>query len=761
MQTLKKSAIIAEVIDLAPLKQKGVIQVLHVDDDLSFLEISEQIMRDMGNFKVENACCADEALKKLSSGNYDIVISDYEMPQKNGLQLLRELREQKNEIPFILFTGRGREEIAVQALNLGADGYINKLGNTETVYAELAHCIQQVVKQKRAEKELLESQYLNAKILSSTPNLIYVFDIIENRNIYANKEVVDFLGYSPDQVKAMGSELFATVLHPDDVQAVVKHHSRFVNAPDNAVYEIEYRMKHASGDWCWLRSCDVLFSRTDEGKGKQILGSCEDITALKESESKYRNIFNNSEVGMFRTILDGSEILDCNDKFLSIFGFRREEMKGKPSVIHWADPIERQKMVAMLKAKGYVNDFECKMVNKQGEIKSCLTSVKIYRENGTMEGTIIDITERKTTEKALQESEEKFRNLAEESPNAIFINKRGRVIYANKKSEEITGYDRDEIYSSNFNFLSLCAPEYVELMSSSYAKHMKGEEVSPYDYVLLAKDGKRIDVVTTSKLIDYDGGKAILGIVTDISELKRAEETLNRTMNELVTVNEKLGVVGSLTRHDVRNKLSVINGNIFLLKKKYSNCSDMMDRLVVMEQACRNIVEIFDFAKMYEQLGVEELSYVNVGKAVDEAVALLSGPSNVKVINECHGLTVLADSFLRQLYYNLIDNSVKHGERVTKIRVQYRKADEDKLNLIYEDDGIGVSIQNKPLLFKEGFSTRGSSGYGLYLIRKMIEVYGWAIQENGEPDKGAQFTITIPKISQNGKENFRITDERA
>ena len=187
----------------------------------------------------------------------------------------------------------------------------------------------------------------------------------------------------------------------------------------------------------------------------------------------------------------------------------------------------------------------------------------------------------------------------------------------------------------------------------------------------------------------------------------------------------------------------------------------MMDRLVAMEQACRNIVEIFDFARMYEQLGVEELSYVNVGKAVDEAVALFSGPSNVKVVNECHGLTVLADSFLRQLYYNLIDNSVKHGERLTKIRVQYRKSDEDKLNLIYEDDGIGVSIQNKPLLFKEGFSTRGSSGYGLYLIRKMIEVYGWAIQENGEPDKGAQFTITIPKISQNGKENFRITDERA
>jgi signal transduction histidine kinase len=76
--------------------------------------------------------------------------------------------------------------------------------------------------------------------------------------------------------------------------------------------------------------------------------------------------------------------------------------------------------------------------------------------------------------------------------------------------------------------------------------------------------------------------------------------------------------------------------------------------------------------------------------------------------------------------------------------------------LLYEDDGIGIPVVNKSKLFKEGFSTGGSSGYGLYLIRKMIEVYGWAIQENGEPDKGAKFTITIPRINQKGKENFRI-----
>jgi len=135
---------------------------------------------------------------------------------------------------------------------------------------------------------------------------------------------------------------------------------------------------------------------------------------------------------------------------------------------------------------------------------------------------------------------------------------------------------------------------------------------------------------------------------------------------------------------------------------------------------------------------------------------LFSGSLNVKVINECHGLTVLADSFLRQLFFNLMDNSVKHGEKVKEIRVRYEKVDQDKLILIYEDDGIGIPVDNKTKLFKIGFSTGGSSGYGLYLIRRMIDVYGWAIQENGIPGTGAKFTITIPKINQNGKENFQI-----
>jgi PAS domain S-box-containing protein len=369
-----------------------------------------------------------------------------------------------------------------------------------------------------------------------------------------------------------------------------------------------------------------------------------------------------------------------------------------------------------------------------------------------------DISERKRAEESLRDSEEKFRNLAEESPNMIFMNRRGRVVYANKKCEEILGYTREDFYSPDFNFVSLCAPEYVEVMKSAYATNMRNEVVSPYEFVLVTRGGKRINVIIAVKLIEYAKERVMLGIITDITERKKTEEELSRMFDQLVLVNEKLGVVGKLTRHDVRNKLSAVTGYAYLLKKKHADQADVVESLGKMEQTIKEVEAIFDFAKMYEQLGVEELTYIDVGKAVDEASALFPDLI-VKVNNDCHGLAVLGDSFLRQLFCNLIDNTRKYGKKTTTINVYYEKAESGELRLIYEDDGVGISAENKLKLFHEGFSTGGSTGFGLYLIKKMVKVYGWKIQEVGEPEKGAKFVLTIPRISQNGKRTFKLPNK--
>ncbi len=131
-------------------------------------------------------------------------------------------------------------------------------------------------------------------------------------------------------------------------------------------------------------------------------------------------------------------------------------------------------------------------------------------------------------ENALAESEELFRQLAEQSPNMIFINQGGKVVYANKKSEEVTGYSKNEFYSPEFDFKVLIQPEYLESLMENFKKHMEGKDVLPLEYAIRTRNGERVEVIINTKLIKYGEDKAILGIITDITERKKAEKEIER-----------------------------------------------------------------------------------------------------------------------------------------------------------------------------------------------------------------------------------------
>jgi len=167
------------------------------------------------------------------------------------------------------------------------------------------------------------------------------------------------------------------------------------------------------------------------------------------------------------------------------------------------------------------------------------------------------------------------------------------------------------------------------------------------------------------------------------------------------------------------------------------------------ESAAEEAERIFDFAKTYEMLGMEQLVNIDVERTLEETVHLFSNLQSVKVVNDCRGLTVQADSLLRQVFYNLIHNSLKHGQKVSQIRVSHRENGRDRLELVYEDDGVGIAKAEKKRIFEERYKNR--TGHGLYVIRKICEVYGWSIKETGEYGKGAQFIITIPRTNRIGE----------
>ncbi|MEQ8190668.1 MAG: PAS domain S-box protein [Candidatus Eremiobacterota bacterium] len=154
------------------------------------------------------------------------------------------------------------------------------------------------------EKTMQENQTFIGQILATTPNLIYIYDLNRQCNIYTNHEIAGFLGYTPEEIKNMGSNLLKNMLHPEDTEKVIEYHKNITTAGDGKIFYIEYRMKHSDGSWKWMYSRDTVFKRNSEGFAEQILGTAIDITERKNTENwqelalKILNFLNGSEEKM-------------------------------------------------------------------------------------------------------------------------------------------------------------------------------------------------------------------------------------------------------------------------------------------------------------------------------------------------------------------------------------------------------------------------------------------------------------------------------
>jgi PAS domain S-box-containing protein len=200
IQTLNQNEIVVEVSELTASNKKSIIRVLHVDDDPSLLEITKFILLDMnGGLQIDQASSVDEGLNKLADRQYDVVVSDYDMPMKNGLDFLRELRQRKNMVPFILFTGKGREDVAVTALNLGAEGYFHKQGSPETVYGELVHGINLITEKTKAKSALEASEKRYFTLMNQAAEAIFIHDE-KGKILDVNQKACKNLQYTRDEL---------------------------------------------------------------------------------------------------------------------------------------------------------------------------------------------------------------------------------------------------------------------------------------------------------------------------------------------------------------------------------------------------------------------------------------------------------------------------------------------------------------------------------------------------------------------------------
>lgn len=237
---------------------------------------------------------------------------------------------------------------------------------------------------------------------------------------------------------------------------------------------------------------------------------------LKDSEIKFRGIAERSIDIIYQLDREGNFIY-ISPAVERIGGYKPEEIIGTSFKKYIGIGLFKAIQARMRTMRGMdIEGLNVELIKKDGSHLPAEINAAPIISNGKVigsQGIIRDTTEREKALQDLRESEEKFRNLAEYSPNMIFINKNGRIVYVNKRCEETMGYTREEFLSPDFDYLSLIAPEYFDSVKENFNNHLENRDVDPLYYTILTKKGKRLDSVLLTKLIPFEGKSAILGIV--------------------------------------------------------------------------------------------------------------------------------------------------------------------------------------------------------------------------------------------------------
>lgn len=351
------------------------------------------------------------------------------------------------------------------------------------------------------------------------------------------------------------------------------------------------------------------------------------------------------------------------------------------------------------------------------------------------------------------EEQHDFMMLAEESPNMIFINVNGKVIYTNKKTEDMMGYSREEVCSPDFDFRELIDPVSLPLIARALAKHAEGEEVEPYEYSLITKSGKKIEAIITTKLIEHEGEKGVLGIVTDISALKKTER-------DLAIKNKELESFVYTISHDLKSPLVSLKGFLNLLKEELAGhagekCLEYMTRMGTnIDNMERQIQDLLRFARIGRLERQKQL--INVGDLLREVAgkyASKMSDKNIKIsIVLGQPVSILAEPCqITHMMENLVDNAVKFmGEsRRKEIELSCERDNSGNTCICVRDTGIGIDPKYHDKIFDIfyrlddlGQHTEGT-GVGLAIVKKIVQEHEGKIQVKSEKGGGTEFRIEL------------------
>lgn len=633
----------------------------------------------------------------------------------------------------------------------------------EELEQRIRHLEKRFAERRQFNKDILNNHEFIQDIIENSGALIVIKDC-EGKNLLVNRKWEEITGLKRDYaVGKTDKELF-----PEDMARQFRTNDLRVFESGKTI-EAEEILETPGGLRYFISIKFPLFD--DAGNIIGLCGIITDITerkrteeALKQSEQKYHSMFHNAQIALFKNSLDG-KVIDINQRYAEMAGYTTIEacLSEFNPADAWVDPMGRVELIRMLRKNGYVKDYETEIIRKDGSRIWILFSAKIFPEEGVVEGSIVEITERKQIEQSLRESETRFKALHNASFGGITIHDKGIILECNKGLSEITGYSQDELIG--MDGLLLVAEESRERVMKNI---ISGYE-KPYEAFGLRKNGEKYPLRLEARNIPYKGKQVRTVEFRDISETRRAEEE-RKKLQEQLTQAQKMESVGRLAggvAHDFNNMLGVILGYTELVLENPDTPSPIHTHLTEIHHAAKRSMEITRQLLAFARQQTVAPRILDLNETIESMIKMLQ-----RLIGEDIELAwepepdlwpvkmdpSQIDQILANFCVNARDAITDVGRVIitthnTCIGEGNRNEHEgitpgDYVLLTFRDDGCGMTEDVLANLFEPFYTTKDvheGTGLGLATVYGIVKQNEGFIDVKSKPGNGTVFRIYLPR----------------